>query len=62
LSYQISESITISSIEDMVKIADEIGQPIFYYKVDNATERKIEFFVFDNMRTYYMVIFGDVKV
>lgn len=62
MSYQISESITINSIEDMVKIADEIGQPIFYYKVDDGTERKIEFFVFDNMRTYYMVIFGDIKV
>ena len=62
MSYEISESITIKSIEDMVKIADEIGQPIFYYKVDDGTERKIEFFVFDSMRTYYMVIFGDIKV
>ncbi len=60
IPYQLSESITINSIEDMVKIADEVGQPIFYYMVDNSVERKIEFFVFDNMRTYYLVIFGEI--
>lgn len=60
ISYQLSENISVNSIEDMVKIADEMGQPIFYYKVNNGVEKKIEFFVFDNTRTYYLVIFGDV--
>ncbi|NMA95954.1 MAG: DUF5305 domain-containing protein, partial [Clostridiales bacterium] len=61
ISYQLSENITINNIEDMVKIADEVGQPVFYYKVDSSIERKIEFFVFDNIRTYYMVIFGELE-
>lgn len=61
ISYQFSDVINVSSIEDMIKIADEVGQPVFYYKVDGSMERKIEFFVFDNSRTYYMVIFGEIK-
>jgi len=60
ISYQFSEVINVSSIDDMIKIADEIGQPVFYYKVNSSVERKIEFFVFDNNRVYYMVIFGEV--
>jgi len=60
ISYQFSEVINVSSIEDMVKIADEVGQPVFYYKVNSSVERKIEFFVFDNNRIYYMVIFGEI--
>lgn len=61
LSYHMSESINVNSFEDMVKIADEVGQPVFYYKVDDGIERRIEFFVFDNTRIYYLVIFGDIK-
>ena len=61
IQYQFADVINVRSIEDMVKIADEVGQPVFYYKVDSSTERKIEFFVFDNSRTYYMVIFGEIK-
>jgi len=61
MSYQFSNIISISSIEDMVKIADEVGQPVFYYKVNSRTERKIEFYVFDSGRIYYMVIFGEIK-
>ena len=45
----------------MVKIADEVGRPVFYYKVNTQMERKIEFYVFDNSRTYYMVIFGEIE-
>ena len=56
-----SETINVNSFEDMVKIADEVGQPVFYYKVDDGIERRIEFFVFDNTRIYYLVIFGDIK-
>lgn len=59
--YQMSNVISINSIEDMIKIADEVEQPVFYYKVDSPTERKIEFFVFDQNRIYYMVIFGEIK-
>jgi len=58
---QYSEIISINSIEDMVKIADEVGQPVFYYKVNSRLERKIEFYVFDNSRVYYLVIFGEIK-
>ncbi len=61
IPYQFSDVINVSSIEDMVKIADEVGQPVFYYKVDSNIERKIEFFVFDNTRIYYMVLFGEIK-
>jgi hypothetical protein len=61
LSYHMSETINVNSFEDMVKIADEVGQPVFYYKVDDGIERRIEFFVFDNTRIYYLVIFGDIK-
>ncbi|HHW31909.1 MAG TPA: DUF5305 domain-containing protein [Clostridiaceae bacterium] len=61
ISYHFSDVITVNSIEDMIKIADEIGQPVFYYKVDNKVERKIEFFVFDSGRVYYMAIFGEIK-
>jgi hypothetical protein len=56
-----SDLISINSVEDMVKIADEVGQPVFYYKVNTRLERKIEFYVFDSSRIYYMVIFGEIK-
>lgn len=58
LFYQSSVMISIDKIEDMVKIADEIGQTVFYYKADDEAERKIEFYVFDEGRIYYMVLFG----
>ena len=57
---QSSVMISIDKIEDMVKIADEIGQTVFYYKVDDEAERKIEFYVFDEGRIYYMVLFGSL--
>lgn len=60
IPYHFSDVINVGSIKDMVKIADEIGQPVFYYKVNTIEERKIEFFVFDNNRVYYMVIFGEI--
>ncbi len=59
--YHMLDIISVNSVEDIVKIADEIGQPVFYYMVDTRTERKIEFYVFDNTRTYYMVIFGEIE-
>ena len=58
LFYQSSVMMSIDKIEDMVKIADEIGQTVFYYQVDDEAERKIEFYVFDEGRIYYMVLFG----
>ncbi len=60
LFYQSSVMISIDKIEDMVKIADEIGQTVFYYRVDDEAERKIEFYVFDEGRIYYMVLFGSL--
>ncbi len=60
LPYQQLATIPIDGIAEMVKIADEISQPVFYYRVDAAAERKIEFYVFDTGRIYYMVMFGDM--
>lgn len=61
LAYQSSVMISIDKIEDIIKIADEIGQTVFYYEVDEQDERKIEFYVFDEGRVYYLVIFGALK-
>ncbi len=61
ISYQLANIVSVTSIEDMVKIADEVGQPVFYYKVNSPLERKIEFYVFDSGRVYYMVMFGEIK-
>ena len=60
LFYQSSVMISIDKIEDLVKIADEIGQTVFYYQADDEAERKIEFYVFDEGRIYYMVLFGSL--
>lgn len=60
LFYQSSVMISIDKIEDMIKIADEIGQTVFYYQADDEAERKIEFYVFDEGRIYYMVLFGSL--
>ncbi|MDT3699991.1 MAG: DUF5305 family protein [Thermincola sp.] len=62
ISYQFADIISVTSFEDMVKIADEVGQPVFYYKVNTRMERKIEFYVFDGSRIYYMVIFGEIRL
>ncbi len=60
LFYQSSVMISIDKIEDMIKIADEIGQTVFYYQADDEAERKIEYYVFDEGRIYYMVLFGSL--
>ncbi len=60
LFYQSSVMISIDKIEDMVKIADEIGQTVFYFQAEEEAERKIEFYVFDEGRIYYMVLFGSL--
>ena len=60
LAYQSSIMISIDKMEDMVKIADEIGQTIFYFQVEDETERKIEFFIFDESRIFYLAMFGEL--
>ena len=60
LTYQASIMISIDKIEDMVKIADEIGQTIFYFTVEAETERKIEFYIFDESRIFYLAMFGEL--
>jgi hypothetical protein len=60
LTYQASIMISIDKIEDMVKIADEIGQTIFYFKVEDEAERKIEFYIFDESRIFYLAMFGEL--
>lgn len=60
LPYQQLATIAIDGVAEIIKIADEINQPVFYYRVDTVEEKKIEFYVFDSGRIYYMVIFGDM--
>ena len=48
------------TIEDMV-VSRRSRAARIHYKVDDRSERKIEFYVFDNNRIYYMVIFGEIK-
>lgn len=60
LPYQLLAMIPIDGIAEIIKIADEISQPVFYNKADSMEEKKIEFYVFDSGRIYYMVIFGDM--
>lgn len=59
LHYQPLATIPIDGIVEMVKIADEVSQPIFYYRADTQDEKKIEFYAFDSGRIYYYVIFGN---
>ena len=60
LAYQSSIMISIDKIEDMVKIADEVGQTIFYFQVEDDAERKIEFYIFDESRIFYLAMFGEL--
>ncbi len=46
----------INGIGEMVKIADEVSQPVFYFKAEPSDEKKIEFYVFDAGRVYYHMI------
>lgn len=47
--------IAIKTIEDLVKIADEIRQPIYYHEMESGSEYKIEYYVFDKDKSYYMI-------
>ena len=60
ISYLLTDVITVNTIEDMVKIADVSGSPYSTTRWMTGV-RKIEFYVFDNNRIYYMVIFGEIK-
>jgi len=50
----------VSGVEDLMKISDEIRQPVFYYKIDEMEEKKIEYYVFDETRIYYFVMFEEM--
>lgn len=43
----------INSVIDMVKTADEINQPIFYYYENKDAQRQLQLYVFDDSRIYY---------
>ena len=62
LSLQNDLVMTMTCVEDMVKAADELSQPIFYYLIDEAEERKVELYVFDDVRIYYFAKLGELKV
>jgi len=57
-----SNLIRVSSVEDLIKISDEIRQPVFYFQVDKEDEKKIEYFVFDETRIYYFVMIDEVLI
>lgn len=61
LHNQYSNIINMKDIIDLVRISDEIRQPIFYYEVDEEDEKKIEYFVFDEGRIYYLVNFDKIE-
>jgi len=58
----LSNLITVVKIEDLVKISDEIRQPIFYFERDKAEERQMEFFVFDESRIYHVVYYDEIEM
>lgn len=53
--------IHMNTIKDMVKIADEIRQPIFYHGVDDEEDQHMEFYVFNENRVYYLAHYGESK-
>lgn len=57
-----SNPIHVSGVDDLVKISDEIRQPVFYFEVADDDEKKIEYYVFDETRIYYKVMFDVVNV
>jgi hypothetical protein len=59
LPNQHANVISVNEIGDLIKISDEIRQPVFFYQVDEEDEEKIEFYVFDENRIYYLVKFGE---
>lgn len=61
LPNQFANVIYVNDFADLVKISDEIRQPVFYYKIDESDEQKIEFYVFDEMRIYYLVKYEVLK-
>lgn len=52
--------IAVKTMEDLVKIADEIRQPIYYHELESTQDYKIEYYVFDKEKSYYLIDF-DVK-
>ena len=57
-----SNLIRVSGVDDLIKISDEIRQPVFYFQVDKDDEKKIEYFVFDETRIYYYVMMDEVMI
>lgn len=55
LPNQFANVIHVNDFTDLIKISDEIRQPVFYFKIDEIDEQKIEFYVFDESRIYYLV-------
>lgn len=58
LSLQYGNVMTVEDPIDMIKAADEINQPVFYFYVNSEEQRKIEMFIFDDVRVYYYNKFG----
>ncbi len=54
--------VQVNKVEDLVKISDEIRQPVFYYEIDEADQRKMEFYVFDDARVYYMIAYDKIEL
>ena len=61
LSLDDSNTIQIDGVGELIKIADEVSQPVFYYSTDAAGEMKTQFCVFDSGRIYRYEDAGEPK-
>ncbi len=49
----LEEGIHVKTMEDMIKVADEIRQPIFYAETHGSDTDKLEFYIWDSHKIYY---------
>ncbi|MCH4890306.1 hypothetical protein EZV73_22175 [Acidaminobacter sp. JC074] len=54
--------IRVTGVDDLIKISDEIRQPVFYYQIDTKEEKKTEYFVFDETRIYYFMMMAESTI
>jgi hypothetical protein len=52
--------ISLGSMEDLVKVADELGKPIIHQRPTTPEERHV-YYVFDGFTSYQFVLAAGVK-
>jgi len=62
MSNQYTTLINMHDFRDLIKISDEIRQPIFYYRVHEGDGKKVEFYVFGEKQTYYLTYYAQSEV